>query len=84
MGQFVGVLELERHECGDLWSADIFPIEKRDRAGLNRLMASKRRVRALLAQEPGRCCLQESEPIYPSVSRLAWKKQLDSNGVFAP
>ena len=51
---------LERHECGDLWSADIFPIEKRDRAGLNRLMASKRRVRALLAQEPGRCCLQES------------------------
>ena len=19
---------LERHECGDLWSADIFPIEK--------------------------------------------------------
>ena len=28
VAQIGGVLELERNECGDLWSADIFPIEK--------------------------------------------------------
>ena len=27
VAQIGGVLELERHECGALWSADIFPIE---------------------------------------------------------
>ena len=60
MDTVVGVRELERHECGALWSADIFPIEIVIATESMAWWPQKRRVRALLAQEPGRCCLQES------------------------
>ena len=53
VAQIGGVLELERHECGALWSADIFPIEIGDATESIGSMPQKRRVRSALAQEPG-------------------------------
>ena len=62
MGQIIGVLELERHECGALWaemfSADFFR-RHLEIDWLDKVLQSAR-VRAVLAQERGRFCLQES------------------------
>ena len=58
MGQIIGVLELERHECGAFWSAELFSadvfVATLKSIGLTLQSA---RVRAVLAQELGRFCL---------------------------
>ena len=64
MGQIIGVLELERHECGAFWSAVLFSADFFRRhlksIGLTGKALQSARVRAVLAQERGRFCLQES------------------------
>ena len=64
MGQIIGVLELERQECGAFWSAELFPpifsVATLKSIGLTGKALQSARVRAVLAQELGRFCLQES------------------------
>ena len=64
MGQIIGVLELERHECGalcgaELFSADFFRATLKSIDLTGKVLQSAR-VRAVLAEELGRFCLQES------------------------
>ena len=64
VAQIGGVLELERHECGALWSAELFSaiffVATLKSIGLTGKVLQSARVRAVLAQELGRFCLQES------------------------
>ena len=64
MGQIIGVLELERHECGAFWSADfflpIFSVATLKSIGLTGNVLQSARVRAVLAQERGRFCLYKN------------------------
>ena len=74
MVQIDGVFELERHECGAFWSVDFFFDRNLGTPG-KKLIADgrtfqKRRVRAVLAQEPRRLCLQE-----PGIPRNAIRGQ---------
>ena len=74
MGQIDGVLELERHECGAFWSIDFFDRKILGTPEKNLIADGrtfqKRRVRAVLAQEPRRLCLQE-----PGIPRNAIRGQ---------
>ena len=44
VAQIGGVLELERHECGAMWSADVFSDENRDATGIDWLDGLKSAV----------------------------------------
>ena len=61
VAQIGGVLELERHECGALWSAEMFSADffraTLKSIGLTGKVLQSARVRAVLAQELGRFCL---------------------------
>jgi len=70
MGQIIGVLELERHECGALGAPNCFPptfsVATLKSIGLTGKVLQRACVSAVQAQELGRFCLQESgNPLNP-------------------